>query len=135
MAYDLALDPVTGDWLFSGNRDFQGVEGEQVIAQRIRNRLRIVRRAWQLDPSDGALGSRLEEAFRLPRGRLMRELRLMVDEALAPMSDDIEVTGVVVTEEGLGGMKIKIDYTIRSSDAGVPVENREGESLTFELPT
>jgi phage gp46-like protein len=134
MAYDLAIDPVTGDWLFSGNRDFQGVEGEQVIAQRIRTRLRIVRRAWALDPSDGALGSRLEEAVRLPRGRVLRELRLMVDEALAPMSDDIELTDVVVEEEGIGGVKMRIDYTIRSSDAGVPVEDRMGESLTFELP-
>ncbi len=132
--WDIATDPVTGDWVFSANRDIQHVEGDQVIAQRIRHRLRIARRAWELDPSDGALGSRLEEALRLPRGRVIREMRLMVDEALAPMSDDIEIIDVRAIETGLGGLKVEIDYVVTEDDTIIPFEERLLNTLTYELP-
>lgn len=134
MPYDFAVDPKTGDWLFSANRDIQGVEGEMVVAMRIRNRLRIARGTWHLDPTNGALGSRLETLFRLPRQRALNEARLMVEEALAPM-DDINLTNVVVTELGVSGMKLAIDYEIIHGDDFVPASDRLNETLTFELPS
>ena len=134
MAYDFATDPVTGDWVFSANRDIQGVEGEQVIAQRIRHRLRIIRRAWELDPSDGSLGSRLHETLRLPRQRVLLEMRLIVDEALAPMSEDIELVDVRATETGTGGVKVEIDYVVTDDESLIPFSQRTLETLTLELP-
>lgn len=133
MAYDFATDPLTGDWLFSGNRDVQGVEGEQVVAQRIRHRLRIVRGSWALDPSDGALGSRLEQMLRLPRQRAILEARIMVEEALSPM-DDVTVTDVQVVEQGTTTLKLTILYQIIQGDDFVPDTDRLNETLTIELP-
>jgi hypothetical protein len=133
MAYDIATDPKTGDWLFSANRDIQHVEGEDVVSQRLRHRLKIVRGAWILDPSDGALGSRIEQAFRLPRGRVIREMPLIVQEALAPMSDDIDLQTVEVEEVTPTQIRVRIDYAITSGDDLVPAEERLSEIINFEL--
>lgn len=133
MAYDIATDPKTGDWLFSANRDIQHIEGADVIAQRIRHRLKIVRDAWPLDPSEGALGSRLEQVFRLPRGRIVREIPLIVQEALAPMSDEIDVTTVEVEDVTVTSIRVRIDYAITSGDDLVPIEERLSETINFEL--
>lgn len=131
--YDFAVDPKTGDWVFSSNRDIQGVEGNDVVKQRILNRLRIVRGSWDLDPTNGMLGSRLDTLFRIPRQRAVMEAHLMVEEALAPMSD-VNVTKVTVEEEGLGGLRLKIEYEIISSDDFLPASDRLNESLTVDLP-
>lgn len=131
--YDFAIDINTGDWVFSGNRDIQGVQGNQVVAQRIYTRLSIVRGTWHLDPTNGSLGSRLETLFRIPRQRALLEARLMVEEALASM-DDVNLTNVTIEEEGLGGLRLKIDYEVTQSDDFLPASDRLNESLTIDLP-
>lgn len=134
MPYDFAIDTKTGDWLFSANRDIQGVEGDQVIQNRIINRLRIERGTWPLDPTDGALGSRLRSLTRVSRARALKEARLYVEEALAPMSDDISVTDVVVEEQGVSAIKLTISYDIIRSEDFVPATDRLSETLAVELP-
>lgn len=131
--YDFAIDINTGDWVFSGNRDIQGVQGNQVVAQRIHTRLSIVRGTWHLDPTNGSLGSRLETLFRIPRQRALLEARLMVEEAVASM-DDVNLTNVTIEEEGLGGLRLKIDYEVTQSDDFLPASDRLNESLTIDLP-
>lgn len=134
MTWDIALDTKTGDWLFAPNLDFQSVEGELVVKQRVMTRIKIVRGAWPLDPTDGALGSRLEPALRIPipRARLLRELPLMIEEALEPM-DDVQVTNVSMVEEGTQSVNVTVEYEIIEEDDTRPLEERASESLTFEL--
>lgn len=106
--YDFALHPETGDWLFAANADIQGVSGEQVIEQRIRTRLRISQ-PWDLDPTNGTLGSSIREMARLQRGRIVRELPLAIKEALAPMTD-IQIQDVAVSEYGDTAVLVEIEY-------------------------
>lgn len=121
--FDIAINHKTGDWVFAANADFQGVSGLDVVQQRILTRLRMVR-GWELDPTNGTLGSRLTADLRLPRGRAVRELPLAVREALAPM-DDISVQDVVVTQESRNSIRLHINYV--SVDPSL--ENFQAEQL------
>lgn len=93
MAVDLAFDFVKGDLKIAPNKDLDRVTGSALTNQRIRTRLLIVQGQWLLDPSGGTLGSRLNEALRMPLYRAESEVPLLVHEALEPM-DDIDVTNV-----------------------------------------
>lgn len=130
--YDIAVDHKTGDWVFAANADFQGVSGDQVVEQRILTRLRIIR-GWELDPTNGALGSSLRNDLRLQRGRARRELPLAVREALTPM-DDVRVQEVVVTddEDDLGALRLRIEYQIIDPFNEVSVE-RQSNALVLEI--
>lgn len=129
--YDVAINHKTGDWVFSANADIQGVIGEQVVQQRILTRLRIAR-GWELDPTNGTLGSRLRGDLRLPKGRAMRELPLAVREALAPM-DDITVQDVTVTEESPTSLRVTVQYlTIEPTGESFQTE-RLASSVVFEV--
>lgn len=132
MSLDIATHPTTGDWLFSANRDMQVVKGSQVVQQRIRNRLKIVRGTWALDPTNGALGSRLDSILRIPRGRALQEIKLMVSEALSPM-EDVEIIDIQ-TQEGVRSITVNIDYVIVEPGLVVSPEDRLRETLTIELP-
>jgi hypothetical protein len=96
MAWDLAIDYNSFDLIPAPSNDFDSRIGEDTVQQRIRMRLRIPRESWTLDPTDGSLGSNLDEIFRMPAFRAQSEGELIVREALAPM-DDIEVTNVKLT--------------------------------------
>lgn len=132
MTWDIATDPNTGDWLFSANRDLQAAVETQVVAQRIRNRLRIVRGSWPLDPSDGALGSDLAVSLHSERGRAIREAPLAVREALAPM-DDISILNVSV-EEGARSLTIVLEYVVTQEEDFNSMAERVSETLLFEIP-
>lgn len=86
MARDLAIDPTTGDFLFSAVRDLQTVEAMELLRQRVWVRLKI-EKGWILDFTDGTLGSKLRTGLRMTELRVMDELPLMIEEALAPMPD------------------------------------------------
>lgn len=134
MMYDFALDTKTGDWIFGANGDIQGVEGETVIEQRVWTRLHI-RQGWELDPTNGQLGSRLSLGLHaIPRGRALIELPLMVKEALAPM-DDISVSDVWTeeSETDVNAIVIHIRYTVIDVDRDDLIQQESQESLTIEL--
>lgn len=96
MTTDLALDFLTGDLVVTPSNDFGLVSGIDAVEQRIRVRLKIHSQTWELDPTDGTLGSHLTELARLPTYRVLEELPLVVKEALAPM-DDIRVVDVTTS--------------------------------------
>lgn len=97
MAWDIAIDLVTGDLVWTGINDFASRDGSALDKQRIHARLFIERGEFIYDPTNGALGSRLLDILRLPRQRALNEADLYVREALEPM-DDIEVVNVNVEE-------------------------------------
>lgn len=135
MATDIAQNPSSGDWIFSGNNDFQLVLGDQTVLQRIQTRLRIVK-GWDLDPSNGLLGSRLEQALHIPRGRALREIPLMIREALDPMLD-IEIGEIQVHEfdgEESGSVRVTIEYEVVESGIIRPLDVQASESVTLEFP-
>lgn len=132
MAYDFALSK-DGDWIFSANGDVQGVSGELLVEQRVKTRLRIVQ-GWALDPTNGLLGSRLKSGLRLPKGRALRELPLMVREALAPMTD-IRIQDVTTEEVSSDSRAVllKIIYVAIDEDRGDVIEQQAQETITIEL--
>lgn len=134
MAYDIAVHPDTGDWIFAANADIQAVQGEQVIEQRIRTRLRISQ-GWQLD-SDGTLGSNVYTLSRVQRGRVLGELPLLVREALAPMTD-ILVDNVQSAEnpEDERQVFVYVDYSpaVSEGEVNVPDQARKQLQITLDL--
>jgi len=132
LAYDIAVDfKRGGDLVFTPNLDFQGMRGEQVVAQRIMLRL-MVERGWDGDTSD-ALGSRLKDALHLPRDRALRELRLYIEEALAPM-DDISIINVSVESENVRSVTVVITYAVIEPGEQPALDIQVQERLTFEVP-
>jgi hypothetical protein len=131
--YDIASDAKTGDWLFTANTDIQGVAGEQVIEQRVINRLRIYQ-GWTLDPSNGQLGSRIKDALRLTTDRGLIELPLMVREALNPMRD-IQIIDVSaqISPDNSRAVTVRIEYQAIDTDIADFVEADAAEAITVEL--
>lgn len=132
MAYDFALTK-NGDWIFSANGDIQGVAGELLLQQRVMTRLKIVQ-GWALDPTNGLLGSRLKSGLRLPQGRALRELPLMVREALAPITDIniLDVTTELVPSDSRAVL-LKIVYVAVDEDRDDIIKQQAQETLTIEL--
>lgn len=130
MAWDLAIDYNTGDLKVGPSNDFQARVGPDTIAQRIRVRLRIPEGDWSLDPSDGELGSRMDDVLRMPTWRALTELELVVREALAPM-DDIEVHNIVVVQKTANSVGLQIEYRLLFAEDETPIS--EGEILSTEI--
>ncbi len=115
MAYDIAIDLATGDFIFSPSNDIAGVQGDQLLIQRVHVRLMIERGSFPYDPSDGLLGSRLRTLLRVPTQRALREAQLMIEEALAPMTD-ITVTNVSVEVNKENPREVDIHITFRDNE-------------------
>ncbi len=132
MAIDLAIDYNTGDLLVSPNNDIDLRFSEQTIEQRIRVRLKMRQGQWLLDPSNGRLGSRIHETFRLPVWRTLTELSQIVKEALAPMRD-ITVNDVTaeVNAEDPTAIDIVITYALLDQ-GGAQTDLVLSTSLTIE---
>lgn len=96
MATDLAFDFGKRDLVVAPNLDIDICTGQATVDQRIRVRLLIRQGQWELDPTDGRLGSRMGEMFRLPPQRAIVEIPLVVREALQDMTDislvDVQAT-------------------------------------------
>jgi hypothetical protein len=134
MAFDIAVDfKRGGDLVFTPNLDYQGVRGEQVVAQRIMLRL-MVERGWIGDPTD-ALGSRLRDALHLPRERALQELRLYVEEALAPMNDvtimDVEIEQ---DENDARSVRVILSYAVIEPGEQPALDIQVQERLTIDIP-
>jgi len=116
MAWDLGLDPATGDFIFGANRDLMGVSGEDLDRQRISVRVKIPLGTFAYDETE-LLGSRLHSALRLPMERGLAEIPKLIEEALAPMSD-IQIRDVLVEMDEEG--KIVLGPVIRTNHARNP---------------
>ena len=129
--FDVQINTKTGDWLFSGNRDLQMVEGNAAVQQRIITRLKI-EQGWLLDPSGGQLGSRLSEKLQSISTIAITEMDQLVREALAPMNDI--VVDEVSPEPDESGREINLHITYRI--IGVEAEQTNfptAEEIVFEL--
>jgi len=97
VSWDIALDPDTGDFMFSPTRDLIGVSGPQLDTQRIIIRAKIPRGTFMYD-SDGTLGSNLHLVSRNPSPTQVADAKTYLLEALddadgiSVQSIDMEVT-------------------------------------------
>jgi hypothetical protein len=131
MAWDFAIDPATGDWLFGANRDLQGIDDVNLDRQRIMARLKIPQGSFRYDDT-GLLGSRLNIAQRYPIERGMSELHFLVSEALLPMMD-IVVQDVDVKPDQSDPQKVLVIVKyIQQVDPG-EVQLAEDETEELEV--
>jgi hypothetical protein len=107
MPFDLALSQ-HGDLIFSASRDLEYVEGEQLLNQRIINRLRIQRGSWIFN-RDSSLGSDLHEVLGKSVEQQIDNVPSMVTTALEPMNDEIDVQSVEIIQE-TRGLSIAVQY-------------------------
>lgn len=130
---DAAIDKDTGDWLFSAIRDLQTVEGDNLVEQRVRTRL-LIEQGWELDPTDGTLGSRLTSVLHLPRDQALTQIDMMVREALLPM-EDIIIQSIQYEEDEADPrvVRIKLQYAA-VAEPPTPQSEIQSETLQVELP-
>lgn len=94
MAWDLAVSE-NGDFVFAAHRDLAGVSGTDLIEQRIRLRLRIVRGSWVFD-TDKTLGSYLHQLVGMNPVKASGLAPAYVREALRTMTE-ISVDDVLLS--------------------------------------
>jgi hypothetical protein len=133
MARDIAIDPLTGDWLFTANRDLQVVSANELIKQRIWVRVKI-EKGWILDFTGGTLGSRTKSGLRLTSERILDELPLMIEEAVQPM-DDIALRRVwtEISPDDPRAAVVHIEYEAIRPFEAQPLIPRPSSHLAFEL--
>src|SRR5918999_4163434 len=94
MATDFAIDPASGDFIFTAGRDLMLITGYEQIAQRIRTRLRVPIGNYVSD-SNVEIGSDLHSLVRRYPSQVTEEIPAMVEESLAQM-EDIDVLGIEI---------------------------------------
>lgn len=114
MAWDIQLDPETGDFVFNGARDLSPVVGSAILRQRISNRLKIDYGSFVYEP---ALGSRLRSILGSGVSRTERNIRALIMDALEPMTD-ILVTDVSISFPDTRTIQATIIY--QSNDNAYP---------------
>lgn len=135
MSWDIKQHEVTGDWLFSANHDFQSTVGEGLVAQRLRNRLRIKQGTYLNYPS---FGSRLYDLLRATMRHPIAggEIEAIIREALEPMVD-IQVNDVSVEEDEVdpGRLNVVINYqpVLAPEDGFVPDVELQEFSEAFSI--
>jgi hypothetical protein len=129
---DLAIDYSTGDLKISPTKDIDVRTGLKTVEQRIRVRLRIIQGAWSLDPTNGTLGSRLREIFRMPSWRAVGELELVIREALEPMDDlRLQRVNVTIDDKDKRILHVLIGYAaIEEGDEETDVQTLETTVVT-----
>jgi hypothetical protein len=108
MAYDFALDPATGDFLFGPTRDVIGVTGPELDSQRISIRCKIPRGTFVYD-EEGTLGSFLHLIPRNPPSSQLGLAENYVREALED-ADGISVEDVSVSADSYGMLNADIKF-------------------------
>jgi hypothetical protein len=121
MSFDLALAP-TGDILFAGSGDLQGVSGTDLIAQRMLLRLKIQRGSWTYD-EDESIGSQLSRVTGMTTRGGPQHVDAFVREALRDM-DEIVIDAVNVTLDGTAVICI-IDYHVTGDTISMTDENNQ----------
>jgi hypothetical protein len=123
MPYDFSLHPLTGDWLWSANRDIQGVSGPDQVAQRIHTRLKVKQGSWIYD-QDKTLGSLLGSMLTAPRTRVVNELSLIIEHALEPMRD-VEITNIEMEDLAEEDTKVRVHIFFRPRFAPGVLESED----------
>lgn len=130
MAWDLALDSLTGDLVFGPTLDLLGVSGPELDVQRIIVRTKIPRGSFVYD-EDKTLGSNLHLVSRNPNR--VEEARSYIMEALAE-ADGISVDEVLISLDDFGQMVADVKFTSTVSlDDDDSTEGFESESDQAEF--
>jgi len=93
MAFDLAISE-NFDLVITGARDLAGVSGDELIAQRIVIRLRVIRGSWVLDDSN-SLGSNINEVMSRSMADAEVKLPTLIRQALTDI-DEVEIVNVEI---------------------------------------
>jgi hypothetical protein len=128
MAYDIALSE-NFDLIVTASRDLAGIDGDDLIAQRIKTRLRIERASWVLDDV-GSLGSDIHQYFGSPSDKFIQVLPTLIRQALAEM-DDIEIVDIIVTPQTTHQVLASIFFR-RVEDTDVVSADALGEQTVQE---
>ena len=132
MAWDLAIDYATGDLQLSPTGDFDARTGAGVTRQRIHARLKIIRGIWHLDPTNGQIGSHLNQVQRMPMQQAAAQAELFAREALEPL-EDVSIEDIVVEVTDTNVLAVTVSYSMieEGSEAGT-----EGdiETMTMTIP-
>jgi len=119
MAWDIQLESETGDLVFSPARDYAGVSGEQILRQRISIRCKIPKGTYMYDV-DGTLGSTLHLVPRASSEIQLQNAQAAVMDALAPMSDEIDVQDVQVEKKPNNTLQVNVVFQPVTTDPDVP---------------
>jgi hypothetical protein len=132
--WDIRYDSKVKDWVFDARRDLSESGGMQVVYQRVMTRL-IIRRGSFIYDEDGDLGSRLMDLVSTSKRDVLRDLEIMVQEALAPM-DDVTVTNVRATESRVEGkVQVFLDIVVKPSTFSTEsVDTTRPGTLSFLFP-
>lgn len=106
MAWDLKIDPATGDLTWDTNLDLAAVSGIEILRQRISTRLKIELGSFIYNTD---LGSRVRSIFQMGIPNTDQNLEMLVRDALEPM-DDIIVTDIAITHPDPRVSQVSIYY-------------------------
>jgi hypothetical protein len=129
MPWDLAISD-HGDLIFAPGKDLSYVDGVQLMNQRIINRLRIRRGSWIFN-RDSSLGSDLDSVMGRPQEQQLENIPHLIQEALTPMEDEIDVHDIQVTP-ATRGVTVLIEYTLVQPD--IPPDTLEPNTVELLIP-
>lgn len=118
MAWDIQVDSLTGDLMFSPIRDLAGVAGSDLLKQRISLRCKIPQGSWIY--GDDSLGSTLHLTHNTPALGQPESVRGAISDALAPMSDEIQVTSIDVFKTEQNQLQAEILFHPVITEPDVP---------------
>ena len=127
--YDLAISS-SGDLIVSGNRDLAGIDGTNLIEQRMRLRCRIPKGGWVYD-DDNRLGSNLHTVLGSDPNRALSQITLLVNDALRGM-EDAQVLDVQLRQDGKQITAVISYEPVISSDE-VRTASEDFETLFTEI--
>lgn len=141
MSWDLAL--VNGDLVFAANRDLAGISGTDLLEQRMKTRLRVLRASWVYD-RDGTFGSNLHRLIGMAPEAANTAVIAYVREALRPMDKEISIEEITNYYELEGGgltdqpdpaaraIVIVVRYQVIAESEGITAS--EDRQLEISLP-
>lgn len=130
MSWDLAISE-HGDFIFNANRDLAGVSGTDLIEQRMKIRMRLMRGSWTYDEA-GTLGSNLRSLVGMAPDRAATVAPALVREALRPM-DEIVVDDVRVDTTSRDITLVVSYHLLQLPDEAIMTDIEERQ-LSFTLP-
>lgn len=131
MSWDIALSN-QGDLIFSASRDIAGISGVDLIKQRIRIRLRLMRGAWIYDDT-GTLGSNLHTLLSSTPDKAIQAAPAYTREALRGM-DEITVDDVNIgTTDRSASVEVKFSVRVMPGETGGVNAAPEQQSVVIPL--
>lgn len=115
--FDLAVSE-NFDLMVSASRDLMGVSGDEIMAQRIKTRLRIERGSWVFNAD---LGSTLTSSLSRLTNENIEHIPAIVTDALRNI-DDIEIVNVIVSKLSETQALVSIYYRNRAAISSLPID-------------